>query len=422
MTTTSLKTPWSLSSAQYCILLTAFFLPLSISLATITFYLSLICLLVHIPRTSLMHIGTNNPISLPLAGLALLFIGGLFLTPQTSNMTQSWPWSMLFKHGSLLSLPLLMTFFKEQPHYQNQCITLFILSCLVVVASACAWQLHCPWFFSAKHATPYFFISQIFTAIFICLASFIALIKTAQSTTPKQRLMYSCLWLALTASLFFQSPSRTGYIIFMIITPMLIWQHYLRHNLSLKKLGCLLGGSILLLGMLINAPMFQKRSQHIWQDLTFFQQQNHAHFFNHTSTGIRVQENIEAFQLISKKPWLGYGTGGYLLTHAANSKQHYASLGAMKKNTENSFWTLTIEHGLIGLGLFLYILAILWQRPLSKQLNLPGLNRAFLLTFILSSFSQDMLSDDVPRMFVLLFIALLFANSHPQKKLPADRP
>lgn len=383
-------------------------IPLSISLSTIFFISAVISLLVEY-RHELDKL-KKNVLFFPVILYALIMIIGLIQAPNIPNEYLShFQLKMFFKKMTLCSILLFYHAFLQQPKRCQQCLNALFFACVIIVIAAGIYQMGLPWHWLkfkseltfVNHDSPYFFVNQIFMGIFMAFASFAALLKAMDSQTGQvESRRYAILWAIFSFSSFFQSPSRTGYIIYALITPVLFIANF-RHLTWQKqtKYLSLLTGVIAII-CLLNAPMFRQRVSDMVNDLSIYQSGNYHHFFSKTSPGIRLQKIKNAWHVFQMAPFFGQAFLSFGLYFSS-----FEPITAFRMNFENTFLTLLAEHGIVGLLSFLWLYA-----ALCRQHRINHLAMTLLCVYFLSSLSQDCWSTSVLRYFFLVMIPLVFAQ------------
>ena len=119
-------------------------------------------------------------------------------------------------------------------------------------------------------------------------------------------------------------------------------------------------------------------------------------------------------QLWKQKPILGHGAGGF---RSADVKIKGINAGGSVTTTkdaqvtpENTYYRIIVEYSIVGL----VVLVLLWGWQIIKAFKLPDpftrkLAIAFMLTISLGSMRQDLLIDESPRLFYILFPVFLYA-------------
>lgn len=127
-------------------------------------------------------------------------------------------------------------------------------------------------------------------------------------------------------------------------------------------------------------------------------------FMSLRNTAVANAQNT--LTLWKQQPAMGHGTGSFVNAYFNNQPL-----------SQNTFYTLLINHGMIGLALFWGLLVYLLQGlQLRHDDRLLKLGAIFILTVILGSFSTDILLSMSARLWFILWFAYLLAQTISIKK------
>jgi len=137
------------------------------------------------------------------------------------------------------------------------------------------------------------------------------------------------------------------------------------------------------------------------------------------SFGGRFKFWVAGLEAFTQKPLMGYGTGGFV-------RAIYPILGSVSLVAHNSFISLLVEEGLVGLLLYLTMMLAV----LGAVLRLPKFERRFALLLLATLFvamSPLTWEDRKPVWFILAALlglsqATLPARASPQGQVPASPP
>ena len=137
------------------------------------------------------------------------------------------------------------------------------------------------------------------------------------------------------------------------------------------------------------------------------------------SFGGRVKFWVAGLEAFTHKPLMGYGTGGFV-------RAIYPILGSVSLVAHNSFISLLVEEGIVGLLLYLTMMLAV----LGAVLRLPKFDRRFALLLLATLFvamSPLTWEDRKPVWFILAALlglsqATLAARASAQGQAPASQP
>ena len=133
-----------------------------------------------------------------------------------------------------------------------------------------------------------------------------------------------------------------------------------------------------------------------------------------TSTGIRYGYLFNSIALWKQAPILGNGTGSYRYwspkIHGITAGGGVSTVKNTQTTPENTFYRILVEHGLAGE--IVLICFWLWQLLIAFKMEealYRNLAIGFIATMFVASMSQDLLLDESPRLFYILFTCLLYS-------------
>ncbi len=122
-------------------------------------------------------------------------------------------------------------------------------------------------------------------------------------------------------------------------------------------------------------------------------------FMSLRNTAIANAQNT--LTLWKQQPAIGHGTGSFVNAYFNNQPL-----------SQNTFYTLLVNHGMIGLALFWGLLVYLLQGlQLRHDRNHLKLGAIFILTVILGSFGADILLSAPARLWFILWLSYLLAQT-----------
>jgi len=185
-------------------------------------------------------------------------------------------------------------------------------------------------------------------------------------------------------NILFMNQGRTGYIILFCLIILLCYQLYHLRGVLIASL-LLVISSVLLYS---SSSVLQQRIDVISSDLHRYQQ---GEMIDHTnSIGSRIEFFTNSMVLISNNPIFGSGTGSF--------SHEYKQLAEKKGirpsgNPHNEYLMITVQFGLVGLSLFIYLLYSLWKNShhleRSQQFMAQGLFITITIGCLFNSFWLD---------------------------------
>jgi len=374
----------SISAAQpFLLVLWVFFIPISPSLKSIIFPLALLTILLdrHC-RMAFLKVMRE-----PAVIFAILFVIWVFLSCFWSP--DQWPekTSVFSKMAKLVYLPILAAGF-YQFKTRQWALHVFLLSILITVLISI--YLYAQSYFQSSLAADAVFNNRIKTGLMVALASWLTAVL-AMGSKGWLRFAYLACFTLFTIQVLFINTSRTGYLIYFILTAIFILQ-----NVNWKFLVISI---VLLPGLLFLSfqnPTFKDRSESIIKELIQFQKGK-----KDSSIGYRIQFHQYAYTLVKQNPLFGHGAGGFTWNFAHDNP--IPSWGPYLFDPHSQYWLIAVDGGLIGLALFLcFLFSLLLAAWNSKSMRVP-----LLMCFI--SIYMGNITDSLIFYSTTGFLFLMFA-------------
>lgn len=214
------------------------------------------------------------------------------------------------------------------------------------------------------------------------------------------RFLWGGFFLAISYHIFFILKTRTGWLIFIALTVLFIFQYF-----SIKKqLIFYLVSLCLLIGVFYTSHSVRSSVIVTIQNLQNYDMENYN---SRTSVGLRLDWYKSSVQLIKEKPVFGYGTGAYEIAQKPIVER--TSI-APATDPHNEFLLTTVQIGLVGLAvlLALFIDPILRSFKLirrKEEAQAFALQATVLFLFIGCFLNSWLLSTIPSHMFAFLIVA-----------------
>jgi len=288
----------------------------------------------------------------------------------------------------LLFLPLL-AFGLQNARLRFWAVQAFLLAILITVAG-CALKYFDIVQFKYPGDPGACFFNHIVTGYFIAFAAFLSAVYAVQSK-GNYKYLYSILSLIFSLDILFINTSHTGIAVFVLLS-LLFFAYYGRNYRKILYVLPLL----VLLGWSSN--MIHVNFNRLHQEA-----QDYVGSNQDTSLGYRLQFYKYSYNLFLKNPLIGLGTGGYA-SHFVLDKPILTWDGALQPHSE--FWFIAVEHGLLGLILFLLFFVMLFYISLHiVEMRVPM--QGLLLSFLAGCLFDDIwLSISATGYLLVLFTAL----------------
>jgi O-antigen ligase len=194
---------------------------------------------------------------------------------------------------------------------------------------------------------------------------------------------------------------RSGYIALIVMTISFIFL-YLTKVSTLKKVILCIVGVTLLVGILASTPTSQQRIELAKQEFVSEVDQT-----KETSIGYRLTFWKNTIEMLPKYALLGTGTGGFEKAYAVQVKGQSGTAGVVTGDPHNQYLKILVEHGVIGLVVFLSILILLLWQPTTNPFKAIGV--ASLLAIATTSLFNAHFSTFNEGQFIWIFAGAMFA-------------
>ncbi len=330
----------------------------------------------------------NNPVIRASILLFTLFAIGIIYS--SAGMHDAF--SSLSTYRKLFLIVIYSSFISKK-HHQQWAIYAFFLGCLILLATSCvsAWQIFPTFSLSGGTIT-----SRVTHSLFMAFFAFWLVISFMEKRRFKA--VYGILFCLVLYNIFFVVNGRSGYVIFLLLM-LFLFHHYLK---GIKFIIGLVMMVLLISVIFFQAHKFSDRLLATMNNLQSYQKIGN----NNSSIGQRLDFAKTSFILFTKSPLWGYGTGSFTQEYGKLSKQ----LGTYKTdNPHNEYLSIAVQLGIMGVILFVYLLAIQWKY--SKTLEYETiLAQGFVITMAVGSLMNSMLLDSGEGHFFAFFTAIIFAN------------
>jgi O-antigen ligase len=201
----------------------------------------------------------------------------------------------------------------------------------------------------------------------------------------ERRHRYACLaaGVLVAANIFFVTPGRSGYVVLLVCAAVFVlgWALATGHGVRRGMLAAAVLVPVLLAG-LAAVPASRARIAQAVGELVTYKEQKEI-----TSMGIRVVFWRNTLPVIAQRPLFGWGTGGFEPAYAAQVAGQPGILGTVTRDPHNQYLSVTAQHGLVGLAVFLaFLVAAARQRaPLPFRVLGLGVLSAWCVTSLANS-------------------------------------
>jgi O-antigen ligase len=211
--------------------------------------------------------------------------------------------------------------------------------------------------------------------------------------------------LMILGALVYMTPGRSGFLAFVVVTA------YLGYLLFREKLYKMLSVLFLLSStLLLTSPLVQDRIELGVKEMQHVDPTNIAS----SSMGMRMVLWKHTIELIQDRPLLGFGTGGFEEAYSQKIKDNPDWEKNIMHDPHNQFLKIWVEMGMLGLIVFLGMLASSLFQKSSKMYFHLGIG--VLLAWCATSLFSSHFSTFTEGRFIYIWLGIMLASESNQIK------
>jgi O-antigen ligase len=391
-----------------CVLL-GFSAPISVALDNVLLAILLLGAMFNL--RPIVQIARKNP----LARAAWLLFAALFVAMFYGTATPAEATGALGKYADLIFIPVFIWILKDEAARRSartaflaaMGLTLF-LSYLVGFKLLPIQHWMTPY---SVFDNPVIFHSHIAQNNMMGFAVFLGLLNLRDTVSRRAQLLWGTFVVLAIYNVLFMVQGRTGYMILLVLICWFCWATLVRYMQRLgKSWGWRQAASLLLIAVSIVAIAYQA-SPRLHDRIGLLGSEYQAWQPNHgkeTSTGQRLDFYYNSLKIVQNHPLLGVGTGGF---PAAFAQQTQGTEALQTVNPHNEFLLITMQAGLAGLFLLLYLFYIHWRcAPQLGSALEQDAARGLLLMYVINCAFNSALYDHVDGLLFAYMTATFFAG------------
>lgn len=373
--------------ARVLLVATGFSIPLSITGYTILSIATVIFALLAGDFKQKFRMCANNQVILAALLFFILLVISIFYTTA--------PWSdvliALRKYDKLLFILFLAPLLLEE-RWKLAGIYAFLAAMMVTLVVSYMKWFGLIWVGNGGYGT--IFTNHINTGFMMAFAAFILVHRCFDKV--KFRWIYAILLLLMIYNIFFMGQGRTGYLVFLGLFGLFLWQ-----KLAWKGiLACLVVAPLLLATMFFFSATFNNRIQLVFSDLHNYEQNN----LYGNSIGLRVDFSKNSLKLIERHLIMGTGVGSFKTEYLNNFPPDPGFAGM--NNPQNEYLMIAVQLGMVGLAVFLWMLYAIWRTGASFSPFMRYLTQGMVVSFMLGSLCDSFLFLAITGYYFMFFTAL----------------
>ena len=375
-----------------------FTIPISTAADNILLYLALTIFLLGGDYRNKLRAITGNPVAVATLLLVCgLLLGGFYGDAAWNDVQHYWR-----KYAPLLSIPLLILIFEDK-RSREYALTGFMLAMALTLFLSCIIATglfaNSGWF-QGTMDNPFVFKLHLTQNIFMAFFAYALALKAKNSVSPGWRIAYGAIALLAIYNVLFMVQGRTGYLVLAVL--LMYFCFRLLHWKGLVLAVVVILG-VANVGYIASTTMRERLD--LVKDETAVWKPGHGAT---SSSGLRMDYYTNSLKIIRDHPILGVGTGGFALAYTEKIK---GTQSAPSNNPHNQYLLITVQLGIVGLLLLLYLFVQQWRTaawlPTAFEQDMA---RGVLLTIMSGSLLNSPLLDHAEAMFFAWMSGVLFAG------------
>lgn len=395
--------------------LLGFAVPISVALDNLLLAVLLLGALFNI--RAVWRIATQHPV----ARAAWLLFGMLFIAMSYGATPLREAAGILGKYADLAFIPLFMLVLSDETIRRRAQYAFLASMGLTLLLSLMMGLDLLPvqhWMnASAAPANPVIFHSHITQNNMMAFAVFLALLNLRAAASRGARAAWGLFALLGAVNVLFMVQGRTGYVILLVLLGWLAWSTLVRHmHRHGRAWGWRQGIAVILalMGLAVAAyqvsPRLHDRVGLVASEFRAWQPDRGKD----SSTGQRLDFYYNSLQIVRQHPVFGVGTGGF---PSAFAQQTRGKDVLQTRNPHNEYLMVTVQTGVIGLALLLYLLYTQWRcAPLLDAPFRQDAARGLVLAYLANCLFNSPLLDHADGLFFAFMTAVLFAGMRREEK------
>ncbi|QDD13346.1 O-antigen ligase family protein [Candidatus Methylopumilus rimovensis] len=336
----------------------------------------------------------NQPLLLASALFILLLSIDCFysVAPLKETLESLWGWR------KILLLPLGLVLFNDalwKNKFAFSLMTFVVivsLSCILFYLLELNIRAQVPGVLIRNHATQ----GMIFSVTLFLMSVFLLFKK---HMLPIRSAWFLGSMLPILGVLVYMTPGRSGYLAFMVVTV------YLGYLLFRAKLYKVLSVVFLLSStLLLTSPLVQDRIELGVKEMQHVDPTN----IESSSMGMRMVLWKHTIELIQDRPLLGFGTGGFEEAYSQKIKDNPDWEKNIMHDPHNQFLKIWAEMGMLGLIVFLSMLASSLFQKSSKMYFHLGVG--VLMAWCATSLFSSHFSTFTEGRFIYIWLGIMLAS------------
>lgn len=313
-------------------------------------------------------------------------------------------WSSISDTCRFLLIPLFITLFQDEKIRQYALWGFLSALLLILLLSYFLWFNLLPacsiW--KGTSANPVIFHRHITHSLLMAFGAFLFSLSARRPAPLPRRIMFALFAILSLVNVLFMVQGRTGQVVALILAAFFFWNWQRWRALIIPAVAV-----ILLFAFAAFLPSSSFHQRFVMAAAEFSAWQPGTPSSEASSVGLRLEFYRNSLEIIRKNPLLGVGAGGFTEAYAAQVKNTGMII---TENPHNEYLMVTVQLGIIGLGLWLLLFFKQWRLAafLPDAFD-KAAARGLILTIMGASMVSSTLIDHTEGLFYFWMSALLYA-------------
>lgn len=301
----------------------------------------------------------------------------------------------------LLLVPVALALFDTASLKRRLIISVVTVCTVVAFVSFVAWAFNAA---LPEHESGVLLRNHSSQGMIFAISAFSAAVLAAHD--PRRRWLLAASILLL-ANIAFVTPGRSGYVVMLACATAYVFARVLAAGINLKNIAISLVTLLMMGTLLLAAPTSRDRIGQAFSEMRNYEQEQQI-----TSMGIRMVFWKNTLKLIAERPIAGFGTGAFGTAYGQFVSGRTGIEATPTGDPHNQFMKIAAEHGLIGLFVFLWMLAAALTQRASKPWRLLGLGA--LLAWCATSLANSHFSTFTEGTFIFVWLGAMLASERTE--------
>ena len=344
----------------------------------------------------------KNPVAM--LSLALFGLYALGLSYGVANR------SSLLDTGHFLLIPLFIILFQEEKIRQYALWGFMSALLLTLLLSYLLWLnlLPASAIWKGTSADPVIFHLRITHNLLMAFGAFLFSLYALRPAPLPRRILLALFAILALVNVLFMVQGRTGQVVALMLAAFFFWNLGARRGLIIPAFAVIL---LFTFAAFLPASSLHQRFSLAAAEFSAWQPGTPSS--EDSSVGMRMEFYKNSLEIIRKNPFFGAGTGGFTKAYAAQIKDTGM---VTSENPHNEYLMVTVQLGIIGLGLFLLLFFRQWRLAvLLPDAFEKAAARGLVLTIVVASMVSSTLIDHTEGLFYFWMSALFYASLSSSK-------